>query len=98
MAGEAVELIDVRNSSEFEAGHIPGSRNFPLGRLPEMLDRIPRDRPLVVFCQTGGRAAVAIGVLQAAGFDDVGHLTGDYAGWREADRPVVTGGEMALAV
>jgi hydroxyacylglutathione hydrolase len=36
--------------------------------------RIPRDRPLVVHCQSGARAAVAIGVLQANGFDDVRHL------------------------
>jgi hydroxyacylglutathione hydrolase len=40
---DAVELIDVRNSSEWNEGHIPGSRNFPLGRLPEQLDQVPQD-------------------------------------------------------
>ncbi|CAN5745155.1 MBL fold metallo-hydrolase [soil metagenome] len=81
LATDAVELIDVRNSSEWEAGHISGSRNLPLGRLPEMLEHISRDKPLVVHCQSGGRAGVAIGLLQAKGFGNVSHLTGDFAGW-----------------
>jgi hydroxyacylglutathione hydrolase len=85
---DAVELVDVRNSSEWEAGRVPGARNFPLGRLAEQLDRIPRGRPLVVHCESGGRAAVAIGMLQANGFDDVRHLTGDFSGWKRSGRRV----------
>jgi hydroxyacylglutathione hydrolase len=81
LATDAVELIDVRNSSEWEAGNIPGSRNLPLGRLPEMLEHISPDKPLVVHCQSGARAGVAISVLQANGFQNVSHLTGDFAGW-----------------
>jgi hydroxyacylglutathione hydrolase len=98
LAAEAVELLDVRNSSEWEEGHIPGSRNFPLGRLPETLEQIPQEKPLVVYCQTGGRAAVAIGVLQAQGFHGVSHLTGDFAVWSEQERPVRTGGAVPAAV
>ncbi len=88
-AGAAV--IDVRNGSEWEAGHIPGSANLPLGRLTESLDAVPRDRPLVVHCQAGGRASVAIGVLRASGFDDVSHLAGDFGEWSAAGRPVESG-------
>jgi hydroxyacylglutathione hydrolase len=91
MASDAVELIDVRNSSEWEEGHIPGSMNLPLGRLSETLDRIPRDRPLVVHCLSGARASVAIGLLQANGFGDVRHLTGDFNEWSAQGRPVETG-------
>jgi hydroxyacylglutathione hydrolase len=94
---DAVELIDVRNSSEWNEGHIPGSRNFPLGRLPEQLDQVPRDRPLVVFCESGGRAGVAIGVLQANGFTDVRHLTGDMSGWRKGGHRTVQGSALVTA-
>jgi hydroxyacylglutathione hydrolase len=93
-----VEVIDVRNSSEWQAGHIPGSRNVPLGRLTEMLDQLPRDKPLVVHCQTGGRAFVGVSVLRASGFADVSHLTDDFAGWRDSGRPVEHAAEMAAAV
>ena len=97
LTGE-VELVDVRNSSEYAAGHLPGSRNLPLGRLAERLDELPRDRPLVVHCQSGARAGVAIGLLQARGFRDVLHLAGDYAEWSRAGRPVERAEEETAAV
>jgi hydroxyacylglutathione hydrolase len=85
-----VEVVDVRNSSEFEAGHLPGALNFPLGRLAERLGDLPRGKTLVVHCQGGGRAWVGAGLLQAHGFE-VAHLAGDFAGWKAAGRPVETG-------
>lgn len=85
------ELVDVRNSSEYAAGHLPGAANLPLGRLMERLDELPRDRPLVVHCQAGGRASVAIGLLASRGFTDLRHLAGDFAGWSQAGRPVEKG-------
>ncbi|MEW5931512.1 MAG: MBL fold metallo-hydrolase [Gemmatimonadota bacterium] len=92
-----VELVDVRNSSEFEAGHLAGARNLPLGRLAERLGELPRDRALVVHCQSGARAGVAISLLQARGFRDVLHLAGDFAGWKAAGRPVEAGAPAGTA-
>jgi hydroxyacylglutathione hydrolase len=85
------ELVDVRNSSEFEAGHLPGAVNLPLGRLAERMDELPRGRTLVIHCQSGARAGVAAGLLASRGFGDVRHLAGDYAGWTKAGRPVERG-------
>ncbi|HLM66560.1 MAG TPA: MBL fold metallo-hydrolase [Longimicrobium sp.] len=90
LAGGA-ELVDVRNSSEFTAGHLPGALNLPLGRLAERLDELPRGRTLVIHCQSGARAGVAAGLLASRGFGDVRHLAGDYAGWMKAGRPVEKG-------
>ncbi|MFL5540911.1 MAG: rhodanese-like domain-containing protein, partial [Longimicrobiaceae bacterium] len=81
-----IEVVDVRNTSEFDAGHLAGAVNLPLGRLAERLGELPRGRTLAVHCQSGARAGVAISLLRARGFDDVVHLSGDFAGWKAAGR------------
>lgn len=81
-------VVDVRSQAEWEAGHVPGSLNLPIGRLRERLGELPGGRELVVHCQSGARATVAIGLLRAGGFGDVSHLVGDFAGWRDEGRPV----------
>jgi len=90
-----IEVVDVRNASEFDAGHLPGAVNLPLGRLSERLGELPRDRVLAVHCQSGARAGVAISLLRARGFDDVVHLSGDFAGWKAAGRPIEKGAPVA---
>src|SRR5690606_14167837 len=62
VASGEVAVLDVRNRSEFEAGHLPGAMHIPVGYLPERLAEIPRDRPLVVQCQSGARSAIATSV------------------------------------
>lgn len=89
-AGRTV-VVDVRTREEFERGHIPGVRHIELGLLPEHLDELPRDVPLMLQCQTGGRSSVAASVLQAAGFTNVSNLAGGITGWREAGFPVEQG-------
>lgn len=73
-------LLDVRSRSEHQAGHIPGSRHLPAGRLPWQLDELPRDREIVVHCQSGARSAAAASLLRAEGFR-VTELAGGYQAW-----------------
>src|SRR5690606_39954836 len=47
-------VLDVRGAVEWEAGHLPGAENIPLGYVEDHLEAIPRDRMLVVHCQGGG--------------------------------------------
>ncbi|HEX7120231.1 MAG TPA: rhodanese-like domain-containing protein [Longimicrobiales bacterium] len=94
-----VAILDVRGQAEWEAGHLPetpaaaGGRLYhvPLGYLPDRLDAVPRDRPLIVHCQSGARSSIAASVLQAHGFDNVINLAGGIAAWRAEGRPVVPG-------
>jgi hydroxyacylglutathione hydrolase len=80
-------VIDLRESSEWEAGHIPGVEHHPLGRVQEELADRARDTPLAVHCQSGTRSAIGASVLEAMGFTDVIDLSGGYSGW------VASGGE-----
>lgn len=77
-------VLDVRAKTEYDEGHIPHAKQLHVGRLRAHLDELPEDRTIVVHCETGGRAAVAEGILHAAGFDNVIDLEGSYAGWKDA--------------
>ena len=81
-------LLDVRGAGEWGAGHMPGSLNLPIAELEARLGEIPRGQPLIVHCQTGARAAIAVSLLRAKGFDDVRFFRGGFAEWRAAGQPV----------
>jgi len=74
-AGAAV--IDVRSPDEFADGAYPGARNIPVNALPVRLSDVgPKDKPVVVYCASGGRSAVAQKILKANGFNDVTNAGG----------------------
>ncbi len=88
--GEAL-ILDVRGRDEYLAGHIPGALNIHAGRIRQNLDRIPKDRPVILHCQGGDRSSTAISALLEAGFRNVINLTGGFKAWRQAGFPVEKG-------
>lgn len=83
-----VAVIDVRGQTEWVAGHLPGVPNIPLGYLVDRFDDLPRDRPLVLLCQGGGRSAIAASLLQARGMSRVLNLVGGFAEWQRTGHEV----------
>jgi len=83
-----VAVVDVRGRSEWEAGHLPGVPNIPVGYLTHHLGDIPTSRPVVVHCQSGARSAIAASVLLASGRTNVINLAGGYADWQKHNLPV----------
>jgi rhodanese-related sulfurtransferase len=69
-------VLDVRSEAEFRGGGYRGAINVPLQALPGELDRIPKDRPVVVYCASGTRSAVAARILRKAGYADVSNAGG----------------------
>ena len=78
---EDAVVIDVRNTNERQAGHVPGTIHIPLGELADRAAELPRDKPIAVHCQGGGRAAIGASVLQSMGFEQVLHVKGGYSEW-----------------
>jgi hydroxyacylglutathione hydrolase len=88
---DAPLVIDVRQAGEYEAGHVPGSIRIGAGELPEMLDRLPRDRPIATICASGYRSSVAASLLRAAGFTRVGAVPGGVPEWAAGGHPLAYG-------
>jgi hydroxyacylglutathione hydrolase len=82
--------IDVRAPRERNQKYIVGSVSMPLNHLTENLEKIPRDRPLLVYCAGGYRSSIAASLLKRSGFDFVGEIAGGIAGWEAANLPVQT--------
>ena len=74
-------VIDVRSEVEWNEGHIPGARHFPLTQLAPRADELRALQPIVVHCQGGARSSIAVSVLRAIGIHDVTNADGGYAAW-----------------
>jgi hydroxyacylglutathione hydrolase len=89
--GEAIDVVDVRTDSEFDEGHVAGSRHIMGGYLPKHLAELSTDEPLAMICRTGNRSTMAASVLARAGFRNVVNVTGGMRGWQGAGLPVERG-------
>jgi len=74
-------LLDVRQEAEYEQDHIPGARLMPLSELPDHFNELDKERPLLVYCASGGRSMAAAALLQGQGFEDVNNLVGGISSW-----------------
>ena len=83
-AADDTLLLDVRTAAEYAAGHLPGSINIPLGRLPRRLAELPRRASTLVYCQGGSRSPIAASVLQARGWGEIVEMRDGYEGWQAA--------------
>jgi len=82
-----VQLIDVREPYEREAGHIAGSRHIPLVELSSRAEEIERDRPAVFYCRVGARSDMAAQAFRAAGYQALS-MSGGLVRWASEDRPL----------
>lgn len=79
-----VLLVDVREPSEYANGHIPNAINIPLRSLTQNLDKIPQDRPVVLYCTSGYRTAMGVTALQMLGYSNVRGFPPSIQGWKAA--------------
>ena len=83
-------ILDVREPKEFRKGHIPGAMNIPRGLLEfKVTAKIPdKATPVLVYCKTGGRGALAGQVLKKMGYKNVTNMDGGWLAWEKAGYPV----------
>ena len=79
-----IQLIDVREDYEWDAGRIPGARHLALGEVAAQAETIHRETPVVFYCRVGGRSAMAASAFQRAGYEAY-NMTGGLLAWARAD-------------
>ena len=85
-------ILDVREVSEWDQLHVPGSTLIPLGQLSGRVEEVPRNRDIVVICRSGNRSQKGRDVLLDAGFTSVTSVDGGIMQWQGAGYPTLSGG------
>lgn len=83
-------VVDVRERSEFDAGHIEGALLAPLGEVEKHLETVGKERAIVLVCRSGRRSAKAYERLAAEGYRALRNLDGGMMAWEQRGFPVVT--------
>ena len=87
---ESVYVLDVRESNEYQAGHINGAKLIPLGRLQSRMNELPQDKDIICVCRSGARSGSAARQLKNAGFNAF-NLRGGMMSWQRAGYPIKKG-------
>jgi rhodanese-related sulfurtransferase len=82
-----IQLIDVRESHEWEAGRVGGARHIELGRVASEAGTIDKDRPVVFYCRVGARSGMAAGAFRRAGYDAYS-MDGGLMAWDTSGMPL----------
>ena len=78
---ENVQIVDVRGLTEHNAGHVKGADQVFVGTLPDNLDKISKDKQVVIHCQAGDRSTIAYSLLMSNGFKNVKNYSGGMKEW-----------------
>jgi rhodanese-related sulfurtransferase len=80
-------LVDVREPYEFSAGHIAGAKSIPLGEISQHMEKLPKNKEIIVVCATGSRSASATKTLVRAGYKAF-NVSGGMFAWQRAGFPI----------
>lgn len=95
LAAGSIQLVDIREPYEWEAGRIPGARFLTMGELTAQAETIHRETPVVFYCRVGGRSAMAANAFRRAGYEAY-TMTGGLVEWAAQGRPLEPeGGSVA---
>jgi rhodanese-related sulfurtransferase len=95
---DELQLVDVREPDEWDAGHITEAVHIPMGLLGQRQDELAQDRTILAVCRSGNRSGQVVDALRKAGYD-AENLDGGMQAWAAADLPFVAegGGDPRVA-
>ncbi len=78
---KGIVYLDVRTPMEFKSNHIQGFKNIPVDQVPNRINEIPKDKEIVIICQSGARSSSAARFLKQNGYDNVINVSGGMGAW-----------------
>lgn len=91
MGKESLFLLDVRKENDWIKEHIDGSHNIYIGILKNNLEKVPKDKHVVVSCDSGYKASIGTSILKMNGYKNVTNVLGSMMSWKKAGYPIVKG-------
>lgn len=91
MGKESLFLLDVRKENDWIKEHIDGSNNIYIGILKDNLEKVPKDKHVVVSCDSGYKASIGTSILKMNGYKNVTNVLGSMMSWKKAGYPIVKG-------
>jgi len=88
MGSGDVRVVDVREDWEYKRGRVPGAVHVPLAQLPAHVAGLPRDKRILVICESGSRSLAATDFLLKSGFVDTASVRGGTSAWARSRRPL----------
>ncbi len=87
---EDMLVLDLRVAAEYKKGHIKGAKSVPLNEFAGSVEKFSahRDKPVLIYCNSGNTATRAVKLLKKAGFEKINNLEGGIAAWKEASMPL----------
>ena len=82
-------VLDVRTTTEFETGHLPGAHNIPIAEFDKRAGEVPNGKPVIICCASGANSSRAAAILRKAGRQDVFNLSGGLRAWAQGGLPLV---------
>lgn len=83
-------VVDVRDRTDYDKGHIKNARNIPVASLKDKVDALGKDKskPVLIYCRNGNVSGKACRLLKRAGYDNVHSIAGGMARWQDANLPI----------
>ncbi len=90
MNNDEAVVLDVRDTADFNNGHISKAKNIPITSLKSQLDSLMKDKekPVLTYCRSGSVSGKACRILKGSGFSNVHNLAGGILSWQEANLPL----------
>jgi hydroxyacylglutathione hydrolase len=90
ITNNGVQVVDLRGATEYQTGHIPKAENIFVGTLPDNLDKVRKDKKVIIYCQSGDRATIGYSILAKNGYTNVANFSGSINEWVNNGEPVVS--------